>query len=1318
MAPTRKRTGAKGAKNTQLRLGDLVLAKVKGFPAWPAKISKPEDWKRTPDPRKYFVQFFGTEEIAFVAPVDIQPFTSESKDKLLIRCKGKTVKYFTQAVKEICDTFEESENKSSNSLKDDNDGQASQPDANVIQMDDDVMITDGHNCATSSNEIVIRGLGLERCSRIHRELGYEDVNLGVSPFVNDHSLSFSTIKQAEFCSDYRTSPKMETTSTSCAGHNTNSKIGSYVETNGQRSKKIAKASKNNHDDVVIKKNHSPAFQTSHITSSVIMNSMDGTRRSSSHVRKNEAALDVANPEYGDGIGKTKKILKDKTPIGLTDDLSKDVEDTGNTLLKDNGVLHPAKKSKFSDEVPKKSQILRKNYVSRKGGNEEVKRAKLNLKTKNHLVLEGQTDVSGYGSGVLGDESVAQPTKRRRLALEDKPEDSKSESSFTPIKGEHTDSVKSGPQVHMKKRTVRIFDDDEDEPKTPVHGRSSKVVDKGSHTLMFAEKVAVVTEDIQDSPGMSENMNVKESVPKTQQDISEVVEEKSFHIAGKSESEKKSSVEIPKGFVSPVKSPFDAYNKEMETSKVNKTLGKVSGNISQKKGPSTSFKLSSGVYDAGHHSQNNAINERIGPVIAGERHTTTPKSSSRVIETAAVLRKPNDSSLLSSERSEFRVVKTTSLSDSRNADSNKSMRHLIAVAQAKRNQAQSHNLVHRNSPDSVSAAQQTTVGHEIMTQTHDQIDSTEFEERRTSSGHLPAGGSLSGGTEAAVARDAFEGMIETLSRTKESIGRATRHAIDCAKHGIANEVVELLTRKLESESSFHRRVDLFFLVDSITQCSHSQKGIAGASYIPTVQAALPRLLGAVAPPGANARENRRQCLKVLKLWLERKILPDTLLQNYIEAIGSSNNGASAVISSKRQPRSERAVDDPIREMEGMFVDEYGSNAMFQLPGLFSSNVFEEDDEDDILNFSHKEGVCKSTLELNTATGELETCSVTSNERRHCILEDVDGELEMEDVSRHPKGELFLMAGGFCKTAQEDEGSNRTLDTTSNNSSEVSPFREGSPPLPPGSPPPTPPLPSSPPPPLSPPMVPLPPSAPSPPPPPPIPPSQTYPPHVDPPQMLFSHPSMLPIPSNVPLNSCLGTHVDSAVSAEMFLQQPSSFLPAIPTSAYEPLGFSSRTVEYGQQIYTNPLGSHSNQQYKTGNLLLPPRTFQTPVLNQTDTGQIQYPNPVMMQHSYPPLYGLTKPTDGPRRYGGDEKWKPPLNEFNNDSQRGAWMSNGQTSLSTTPSFVQEGYFRQRMERPPTNKMTFQPMGQNIVPAGAPNPGRSGSLMMPFRNSWRPT
>jgi hypothetical protein len=150
-----------------------------------------------------------------------------------------------------------------------------------------------------------------------------------------------------------------------------------------------------------------------------------------------------------------------------------------------------------------------------------------------------------------------------------------------------------------------------------------------------------------------------------------------------------------------------------------------------------------------------------------------------------------------------------------------MKHLIAAAQEKRRQAHLQsfplgnpafialNNAQGRSPSSSpsqlllsgtsNAAQADMQGfyhrtdlvspstHGRQSASHDQVEGEEIEERRVSSGHRAAGGSLSGGTEAAVARDAFEGMIETLSRTKESIGRATRLAIDCAKYGIANEV---------------------------------------------------------------------------------------------------------------------------------------------------------------------------------------------------------------------------------------------------------------------------------------------------------------------------------------------------------------------------------------------------------------------------------------------------------------------------------------------------------------------------------------------------
>ena len=49
------------------------------------------------------------------------------------------------------------------------------------------------------------------------------------------------------------------------------------------------------------------------------------------------------------------------------------------------------------------------------------------------------------------------------------------------------------------------------------------------------------------------------------------------------------------------------------------------------------------------------------------------------------------------------------------------------------------------------------------------------------------GTLSGDIESSISRDTLEGMLETLSRMKESIGRASPHAIDCSKYSLAGEV---------------------------------------------------------------------------------------------------------------------------------------------------------------------------------------------------------------------------------------------------------------------------------------------------------------------------------------------------------------------------------------------------------------------------------------------------------------------------------------------------------------------------------------------------
>ncbi|CBI32351.3 unnamed protein product, partial [Vitis vinifera] len=325
------------------------------------------------------------------------------------------------------------------------------------------------------------------------------------------------------------------------------------------------------------------------------------------------------------------------------------------------------------------------------------------------------------------------------------------------------------------------------------------------------------------------------------------------------------------------------------------------------------------------------------------------------------------------------------------------------------------------------------------------------------------GKWSNSAEASAALTSFEAMLGTLTRTKESIGRATRVAIDCAKFGIAAKVVEILARNLENEASLHKRVDLFFLVDSITQCSRGLKGDVGGIYPSAIQSALPRLLSAAAPPGSAAQENRRQCLKVLRLWLERRILPESIVRHHMRDLDSLSGSSCTSSFSRRLSRTERAFNDPIREMEGMFVDEYGSNSSFQLPGFCMPRMLKDEDEGSDSDGGSFEAV---TPERNSETPEVREATPTAEKHRH-ILEDVDGELEMEDVA--PSCEVEM------SSARDVSGINNA-----HNSHQFEPQFPLSyaPPLPNDVPPSSPPLPTSPPPPPPPPpppSLPLPPSA---------------------------------------------------------------------------------------------------------------------------------------------------------------------------------------------------------------------------------------------------
>ncbi|ESN90317.1 hypothetical protein HELRODRAFT_70862 [Helobdella robusta] len=81
---------------TDYQPGDLIFAKVKGHPHWPARINKLPEGALIPK-GKYPIFFYGTHETYFLTPKDIFPYHL-FKDQY---AKPHNRKFFNEGLKEI-----------------------------------------------------------------------------------------------------------------------------------------------------------------------------------------------------------------------------------------------------------------------------------------------------------------------------------------------------------------------------------------------------------------------------------------------------------------------------------------------------------------------------------------------------------------------------------------------------------------------------------------------------------------------------------------------------------------------------------------------------------------------------------------------------------------------------------------------------------------------------------------------------------------------------------------------------------------------------------------------------------------------------------------------------------------------------------------------------------------------------------------------------------------------------------------------------------------------------------------------------------------
>ncbi|XP_042007269.1 protein HUA2-LIKE 3-like isoform X1 [Salvia splendens] len=1085
MAPGRRKgankAAAAAATRREWKVGDLVLAKVKGFPAWPAAVSEPEQWGYTADSKKVVVHFFGTEQIAFCNHADVEEFTEEKKASLVGRRHGKGTD-FVRAVNEIINCFEKLKKQDKVSKTNDTDGtnianeNRDRPLTECVK--DDAVVVTVKQLSTGTTHDLNSLTEAALAAAAEDALQDEDMQLDEIPFKRvstEKPISAtylardqSDVSRKSGARRRKSVPVLRSSSRVAANRPQSTLIPSTINTRSsrcsganvsddrsfRRSKRIVKST----DDSVGEDVGSLAFVSS-----------DNLEESDSGIMTGDSDTLSNNDDSG------------CKPVGLEQPFTENTEgnselsnsldfQSSNIIVKkrrkpnrkrhNNDTVEAAK----PDVVASDAGMLRNDCVS-PTFSEKTAQKYAKDDGDQHLPLVKRARVRMGILSPTAEEEVTLVLKEEKMS--EAPASLVTESSEHPslqVDGADKEFVGEGPTFSFLSHASLVKPILSVTRKNYVDGEAALPPSKRLHRALEAMS-ANVAEYSERASDCSAAPNIQINAPSLESsDLSmgkrakvELESESTENLRNgdslvhASEFRIKSEAETPKGDSETKTRGIDSSDPVGYRSSVECVEGADSKRV--KLCMLNDLPVET---DAEHHVKQDSVNvseqsthlncNTVGTTMSFANHSKTVCSDlkevaetsdpdisqmnldSNYVEGSAGCSPNGDTRVQldsadgkgdETNKSNHDSKRTEFLEEACSASLGSSVVLSDDTPTKVLNSSHRHSILHSASTSydhvedrTVSVAQSTSsmtdgadgakssppsssgcnLGSLDNNNEHNSSSSTDaplhLEKTKLAGKCTSKGESLS----------SFQAIIRSLTRTKESIGRATRIAIDCAKLGFATKVVEILAQNLERESSLRKKVDLFLLVDSIMQCSRGIKGDGGV-YPSAIQALLPRLLLAAAP-GRSSCENHRQCLKVLRVWQQRKILPESIIHHHIcELDVICGTGSYPLVGSHRPLRNERAFDDPIRELEG--VDEYGSNSSIQLPGFCMPHMLRDIDGG---TDSDGEGYEAVTPEHNVKNSEGENTPVPAVDKRIHILEDVDGELEMEDVIPCCEGEI--------------------------------------------------------------------------------------------------------------------------------------------------------------------------------------------------------------------------------------------------------------------------------------------------------------------------